>query len=187
MAIVGQAPIGGVLREIDCNVEGSAKAGWTCCQLLQFCAKLDEANNQAADSEHSEIDDDEYEERRAEGNDAAADFREAWNNLAPQLMDEALQPRIREMFYHPCAYDEAHDNNLQVGPEMQPDHEHEIQLGGAAADFVNLRWIDTSVNRSLGSSLTAYDPAVHTGGVSADCCPAEETYCAGKTPDQGVL
>jgi hypothetical protein len=56
---------------------------------------------------------------------------------------------------------------------MQADHVHEIQLGGHPTDFNNLRWLSSSVNGSMGSTLSNFDPQTCPGGIVADCCPAE--------------
>lgn len=166
------------VHDLECDVQGSAKAGWNCCQLKQFCAKLDAVNEQTrrgrATTDPAAI----QARNRAQGEGR---FRAMWNE-GPY----SWQP-IHHKFYHPCAFDQAAQNDFQIGPEFQPDHVQELQLGGAATDFKNLKWIDTSVNRSLGATLPTYDPAATPGGIVADCCPAEETFCEDKEDTDPVL
>jgi hypothetical protein len=94
----------------------------------------------------------------------------------------AWQP-IRHNFYHPCAEDKAARNDYQIGRDFQPDHVHERH----PTSFKNLKWIDTSVNQSLGASLSAFDPVASPGGMEADCCPAEERNCVDKSDSDKVL
>jgi len=204
MAIVAQKPTGAGVQYIECDVEGSAKAGWNCCQLEQFCNKLMELNEQAGEGDLGSVrGQPNYDDLRGEGNDAAEEYRDVWNQLADDgtlnAIDDQAPHLMRDKFFADCAYEQSRatvrpppapqDTNFHVGPEMQPDHEHELQFGGdtAMGDLMNLRWLDTSVNRSLGSTLRGHDPATYPGGINADCCPADETYCAGKTPDDPVV
>jgi hypothetical protein len=166
------------VHEIECDVEGSAKAGWNCCQMKQFCAKLD-AVTDTTRSGKATTNPTALEARNR--NQGEGRFRAAWN-AGPYTW----QP-LHHKFYHRCAFEQAAANDFQIGSEFQPDHIHELQLGGRATDFKNLKWIDTSVNRSLGSTLSGFDPATCPGGVSADCCPAEERNCAGKADTDPVL
>ena len=86
-----------------------------------------------------------YKENRLEGDKAAAKFREDWNNDPKNKTDPT-----KNKFYHECAV-----KSGKIGPEMQPDHTHEIQRGGhpSGVNNSNLRWLDSSVNGSIGSSL----------------------------------
>jgi len=162
--------------EIECKIDTSAKQNWDCCDLKQFCAKLDAVNDSAKRGKNDPS--------AAQARNAARGerlFRQRWNE-APY----AWQP-IQHKFYHPCAFKRASESDFQMGSDWQPDHVHEIQLGGAPTDFKNLKWISSSVNSSLGATLSAYDPQQHPGGVAADCCPAEDTHCAGKEDGDSVL
>ncbi len=165
------------VHEIECDIEGSAKKAWDCCQLKQFCAKIDAVNDQARRGKATR--DPSVVQARNAGRGEAL-FRARWNE-APL----AWQP-LQHKFYHPCAAKKAAQNDYQIGPEFQPDHVHELQLGGHPTNFKNLKWIDTSVNRSLGSTMSAFDPEATPGGISADCCPAEEKSCAGKSDTDKV-
>jgi hypothetical protein len=187
MAYETQNPLGGTMLVIECEVETSAKKDWTCCHLTEYCGKVDELDEKAKRGQLEEIDADDYDDLRSEGNDAAAEFRDGWNAAAARgVIARFRQDAVRKMFYADCAYAASRANGFQIGAEMQPDHIHEIQCGGGASNFANLRWLSTTVNRSIGSTGRSLKPGVHTS-VSADCCPAESGYCAGKTPDQGVL
>jgi hypothetical protein len=171
MAKEQQQPTGGAVHEIKCELNKGAKPAWGCCDLQQFCAKLDEINKLAAKGRLDESAAQARNAREGEGR-----FRREWNQ-APWTH----APHPSRAFYHDCAYARALANDLQVGNEVQPDHVHELQLGGPATHQTNFKWISTSVNRSLGPHLSGYHPETHPGGVSADCCPAEETP---KCPDQ---
>ncbi len=164
--------------EVECEVDKSAKKDWDCCNLKEFCAKLDAVNDQARRGKLT-TDPTRLQARNASRGEGR--FRRQWNE-APY----AWQP-LQHKFYHPCAAKKAAQNDYRIGREFQPDHVHELQLGGAATNFKNLKWISRSVNASLGPTLTRFDPAVHTGGVVADCCPAEETHCAGKADSDPVV
>lgn len=164
------------VHPVECKVETSAKKDWDCCQMKQFCAKIDSINKLA---KRGKLQTSNLQARNAARGEGL--FRQKWNE-APY----AWQP-IHHKFYHPCAKDKAAANDYHIGPEFQPDHVHELQFGGGATDFKNLKWIDTSVNRSLGSTLAGYDPNTHPGGISADCCPAEEKQCKGKADTAKVV
>lgn len=166
------------VHEVECNVQSSAKQSWNCCQLKQFCAKLDSVTQQTKRGKATRDPGVVQARNRAQGEGR---FRAMWN-AGPQ----SWQP-IHHKFYHPCAADQAAQNDYQIGNEFQPDHVHELQLGGAPTDFKNLKWIDTSVNRSLGSTLSGYDPEQTPGGVQADCCPAEATHCDGKADTDAIV
>jgi hypothetical protein len=187
MSFEAQNPLGGTMLVVECDVESSAKQNWTCCQLMEFCAKVDEIDEKARRGELEPLEEGAYDDLRADGNEAAALFRDGWNTAASNgTIANFDQQAVRGMFYADCAYDQAQANNFQIGPEMQPDHIHEIQAGGGASNLSNLRWLSTTVNRSIGSTNRSVKPGRHTA-VSADCCPAESGYCQGKSPSQGVL
>jgi hypothetical protein len=169
MGVTVHMPIGGVVTAtIMCEVESSSKASWNCCQLKQFCAKVNELNQQAAGRKLEDIrGTKKYNVNRLEGDKAAADFREAWNTDTKMRKNPT-----KSRFYHECAVKKG-----KIGDEMQPDHVHEIQQGGPPGEE-NLRWLDTSVNRSIQGHVGAIPPAVEA--VDADCCPAGRAYCRGK-------
>jgi hypothetical protein len=169
---------GGEVQVVKCNVESSAKRDWNCCQMKQFCAKLAAVSEQTRRGSTTRDPANIEKRDRRRGEEL---FRTRWNE-APL----AWQP-IQHKFYHPCAARQAAQNGYQIGEEFQPDHVHEIQLGGAPTDFKNLRWLDTSVNQSLGATLTSFDPQKTPGGITADCCPADERQCAGKADHDPVI
>jgi hypothetical protein len=171
-------PVTPAKYEVDCDVKGSAKASWDCCQMKQFCAKLDAVNEQAKRGKLT-TDPASLQARNSARGEKL--FRKQWNE-APY----AYQPMVHK-FYHPCAAKKAAENEYKIGSEFQPDHVHELQLGGAPTDFKNLKWLDSSVNQSLGATLAGFDPVACPGGVSADCCPAEEKDCKGKSDSDAVV
>ena len=191
MSIEGQAPTPAEEPiEIECNVETSAKKNWSCCDLLQYCAKCDELDDQVRRKNFGERPEN-YDDVRADGNDAAATYRAGWNAAAANgTIAAADQGAVQNMFYHECAYQQAQANDFEIGPEMQPDHVVEIQAGGSATNLGNLKWLSTSVNRSVqsvsGKIGREYDSSKDQT-VEVDCCPAEQGYCNGKTPSQPVL
>lgn len=165
-AVIGDGP---AVCEIECKVTTSAKKNWDCCDLKQFCAKLDSIN-QLSERGKLTTDPAKIQDRNAARGEAL--FRQRWNE-APL----AWQP-IQHKFYHPCAFKKAAETDFQMnGQDWNPDHVHDLQFGGAPTDFKNFKWLSSSVNKSLGQTLTPYSPDQHPGGVSADCCPAEETHC----------
>jgi|HubBroStandDraft_1064217.scaffolds.fasta_scaffold20149_4 hypothetical protein len=165
--------------DIKCNVNKSAKKDWDCCDLKQYCAKIDSVNELQQRGKLT-TDPSKLESRNASRGEGL--FRKKWNE-APL----AWQP-YQHKFYHPCAAKKASENDYQMNSEdWNPDHVHDIQLGGAATNFKNLKWLSQTVNMSIGPSMSAFDPNVHTGGISADCCPAEETHCAGKEDTDNIL
>lgn len=178
-----QGPTPGVeVIEIDCKVNSTVKKDWNCCQLQQYCAKIDEVDDQV---QRKTFDDrpPNYEDLREDGNGAAANYRAAWNRAAAKNVFAGHdEEAIKTHFYADCAHKKAKDNNYHMTAEMgEPDHVHEIQAGGSATNVRNLRWLDPSVNKSVQSVSTtvgkSYDP-FKKQSVSANCCPAEQTHCA---------
>jgi hypothetical protein len=177
MAKTAQKPTSGdEPPNIECKVETSAKAGWDCCQLKQFCAKVTELNNLAKESKLKDIrGTQKYADNRRLGDIAAADFRKQWNSNPRRK-----QNPTKSKFYHDCAVKKG-----KIGPEFEPDHVHEIQRGGPPSDFANLRWLDESVNTSIQGHVAGlpYNPSY----VKADCCPAGASYCRDKGDRASVL
>jgi hypothetical protein len=173
-------PPGKPVCQIKCEVETTAKRGWDCCDLLQYCAKI-AATNQLATQGKMTTDPSKIQARRAARGEKL--FRKKWNE-APY----AWEP-IQHKFYHPCAMDKARETDFQMnGQDWNPDHVHDIQYGGHPTNFKNLKWLSSSVNQSIGPTLNnLYDPEKHPGGIEADCCPAEETHCAGKEESDSIL
>jgi hypothetical protein len=161
---------------IKCNVEGSAKKNWNCCQLKQFCAKVNELNKQAKAGELKDIrGTKKYETNRVAGNQAAKDFRNDWNS-SPRKKKNPTQSK----FYHECAVKKG-----AIGPEMEVDHVREVQRGGPPSEQANLKWLDESVNTSIQGHVGGlpYNPSY----VKADCCPASKSYCKGKGDKASVM
>ncbi|MFT3717335.1 hypothetical protein [Pseudorhodoferax sp.] len=193
MATNAQGPTPGTeVIVVECNVNSTKKKDWDCCQLEQYCAKIDEVDDQVQRKTFEERPDN-YDERRDEGNDAAKKYRRCWNQAAAAGVFAAHdEEAIKKQYYADCAHAKAKSNNYTMTAEMgEPDHIHEIQAGGDPTNVRNLRWLDPSVNKSV-QNITAtvgksYD-ASKKQSVSADCCPAEATYCAPpKTSDSKII
>jgi len=193
MSTEGQGPTPGTEQiTIDCNVQGTAKKDWNCCHLLQYCAKIDEVDDQVRRKSFEEKPED-YAYRRRKGNAAAKAFKRGWNRAARAgTIAAADQEAVKKMFYHDCAYEQAKANDFEIGSEFEPDHVQEIQAGGSAGNITmqNLRWLADTTNGSVqsvtGTVAKSYDPS-KSQSVKANCCPAENTFCKGKTPSQSVL
>lgn len=176
---------------IECKVENSVKKNWDCCQLSQYCAKIEEVDDQVRRKKFEKPTEN-YEDLRDAGNDAAKNFRDGWNKAAREGVIASFPKEARTpFFFDDCAHDKAESNGFEIeAGDMSPDHVHEIQSGGSATNYSNLRWLDGSVNKSVqsatGTAAKKYDEK-KSQCVSADCCPAESTFCAGKTPDQKLL
>jgi len=177
MGVTFHEPVAGNIEAIImCEIEGSAKSGWNCCQLKQFCAKVNELNQQARtpgtlkDIRGTA----KYDTERLAGDKAAKRFRRKWNSN-PKMRKNPTKGK----FYHECAVKKG-----KIGDEMQPDHIHEIQQGGPPGES-NLRWLDTDVNRSIQGHVGQIPE--YATGVSADCCPAARAYCKGKGDRAKVL
>ncbi len=161
---------------IKCSVENSAKKDWDCCQLKQFCAKVNELDKIAQEGQLKDIrGTDRYDENRLAGDQAAADFREEWNGNPKKKKDPT-----KSKFYHECAVKKG-----KIGDEMQVDHVHEIQRGGHPSQQSNLKWLDTSVNASIQGHVGSLPKSA--GYVKADCCPAGKAYCKGKGDRANVM
>jgi hypothetical protein len=193
MALNVQAPTPATQTiEIDCKVNSTVKKNWNCCQLQQYCGKVDEVDDQVRRKSFGDSPEN-YAEVRDDGNAAAATFRAGWNRAARNgTIAGQDQEAVKKMFYADCAYERARANNFVMTGEMgEPDHIHEIQAGGSATNLANLRWLDPSANKSVqsvtGTVAQEYDPSKNQC-VQANCCPAEATHCAPpKTPDSNVV
>jgi hypothetical protein len=132
-------------------VQTTAKQDWDCCDLKQYCAKI-EATNQLSRQGKMTTDPSRVQDRNSARGEKL--FRDRWNE-APL----AWQP-IQHKFYHPCAFHRASQTDFQMnGSDWNPDHVHDIQFGGSPTNFKNLKWLSSSVNKSIGSTLPMYDPA----------------------------
>jgi hypothetical protein len=179
MAQVYQSPIHGRMMDYDCDIKNTAKKNWDCCDLKQYCAKLDTLNKQAQkkDPEGRRILTRNQRRRMARNSERGEGrFREEWG----ERYGPGKSAPPKSMFYHECAWEKARKNQFEIGKEMQADHVHELQLGGHATHQRNFKWLSSSVNGSLGSTLSNYQPKLYPGGVSATCCPAEEQECRDK-------
>jgi uncharacterized Zn-binding protein involved in type VI secretion len=141
--------------DYKCNVDSTAKKGWDDCQMKQFCAKLATVSKKKS--------------RPAQVRNA----RQGENRFRKEFIAAPLSfEPIHSKFYDPCAKEKAEEGGYKMGKAFQPDHEHDIQRGGSATSFKNFKWIDSSVNSSVGQAVKAYEKSGKTGGIAADCCPA---------------
>lgn len=177
---------------IECNVNSTAKSSWSCCQLQQYCAKIEEVDEQVQ-RKTFDPEPDNYDQMRRVGNSATVWYRRLWNQAAASgILAAADQNAVRKQFYADCQYEEARANNFHMTAQMgSPDHIQEIQAAGSPANVRNLRWLNGSVNTSVKSVTStvakSYDSA-KSQSVAADCCPAEATYCGPpKTPASPVI
>ena len=167
-----QAPLVTTPLHIECKDKKRSNGdSWTKCDYEQFCGKLEEVNKQAKAGELKKAYTLPEVKSRLEAakSMAQAKIRQTWEALPIQQAPPAL---VQQQFYSKCAYDEWMDKGAD--PHMsgwEPDHIHEVQLGGDPMALENFKWCKNYVNGSLGATLKAYQPEKHTG-VSADCCPA---------------
>lgn len=168
--------------DIDCKVNSTEKANWNCCQLQQYCAKIDEVSDQVQ-RKTFDPEPEYYSDMRRQGNSATKWYRRLWNQAAASgVIQAADQDAVRKQFYADCQYEQARANNFHMTAAMgSPDHVQEIQAAGSATNVRNLRWLNGSVNTSVksvtGTVGRSYDP-FKKQKVTANCCPAERTHCA---------
>jgi len=164
-------PAGGKdVMEIDCKNGAYNEKKFTDCEKKQICAKCDEVNQQASEGKLKRRTPEDQKIARKEGNAAAKAYRDTCE-IAVQ--DGMLGPEdIKSRMYHDCAYEEWKKGGKDPGfrnPMMDPDHVHEIQLGGAPASESNLKWMASGANRWMGPVLQHYHPEKHSG-VKGNCC-----------------
>jgi hypothetical protein len=134
--------------KLKCNTD------WDDCQKKQACAKVKHMDTLAKNTPGglgrvTKLAPASYPRLRAQGDYAAAKQLE--------------NPTVND-FADDCMKDPP--NNKK---RMSPDHFHEIQYGGHPDG--PLRWMDSSVNSSMGTKLGKTSPDVtHATGFSMDCC-----------------
>ena len=151
---------------------GISPAGFTSCEKKQICKKVEEVNEQAkTPGQLQRRSGQEQTDARAAGDDAAEDIRKA-QEVGARMIGDTWAVGMSDNFYHECAFNEwvrgGRDPGMRT-PLFDPDHIHEIQLGGAPANPANFKWMSEKPNRWVGRTLKDYDPAVHTG-CQANCC-----------------
>jgi hypothetical protein len=88
-------------------------------------------------------------------------------------------PEVEKDFAAKCRYEQWKKTGNPTPPRdppdgLQPDHVHDVGLGGPArlADIPNgIKWMNSRVNHAIGQSLKNYDPALHgdTIGTAPAC------------------
>jgi len=158
------------VKEIDCKNGGYDGKPFTDCDKKQICAKCDEVNQQASAGKLKRRTPTDQAEARTEGDRATKKYR---TSCAAAIKEGRMGPEeVKAKMYHQCAYDEWEKGGKDPGfrnPMMDPDHSHEVQLGGAPSDESNLKWMSSGANRWMGPVLQHYNPEKHSG-VKANCC-----------------
>lgn len=152
---------------------GPRPNGYSDCEKKEICKKCEELNNQRQAGQHQRRSVQDQNDARAAGDDAAKWIRSQQEQAARLLgSDWTENVDQKGMFYHECALKEWRDGGKDPGmrnPMFDPDHIHEIQIGGAPQDPSNFKWMSSHANRWVGRKMADYNPAVHTG-VQANCC-----------------
>ncbi len=164
---------------IDCEGFRSDEKpnGYSPCEKKQICKKCDELNKQAQTppglqrrSAQDQAD------ARALGDKAAEQIRRQQEAGARALGGDWIHNvNTEEMFYDECARKEWREGGRDPGmrnPMFDPDHVHEIQLGGAPANPSNFKWMSAHANRWMGRKMQDYNkPGGPTyTGVRPNCC-----------------
>jgi uncharacterized Zn-binding protein involved in type VI secretion len=154
---------------IDCANGSYDSKPFTPCDKKQICAKCAEVNKQAANGQlvRTQVSGTELATEKAA---AQAAMRDAFESAIRDKMFQ--EPEIKASMYHDCAYNEQWKPNKDPGfrnPMFDPDHVHEVQLGGLPASMSNFKWMAAGPNRWMGRKLQDYDPAKHSG-VDPNCC-----------------
>jgi hypothetical protein len=157
----------------DDGSPGPKPNGYSACDKKQICKKCEELNNQRQAGQHQRRSPADQDAARAQGDAAASAIRSQQESCAARLgpgWTEIVDQK--EMFYDDCALKEWRQGGRDPGmrtPMFDPDHIHEIQIGGNPIDPNNFKWMSSHANRWVGRKMQDYDPAVHTG-VQANCC-----------------
>jgi hypothetical protein len=168
--------------EIKCKdaPHGKASKKLDECQLKEICAKCDDINEQAKNSQLKRRSPEDQEISRGAGNKAARDCRaQALKDLAGGFK---VPEDFRNHFTHDCQFakwkagtsDEGGPDKSFRDPTMlSPDHVHEIQVGGDPVSPANLRWMSSEANSWIGTTMKQYrgsESANSHTGVKPDCC-----------------
>jgi uncharacterized Zn-binding protein involved in type VI secretion len=163
---------------IDCE-KNKAEKGWDDCDVAQLCAKVAETNKlnkkgkldrQTGNSNKDPA----YDGTKGNFYDVFAAAATASAGSSSSFGEQWLQDK----FYHPCAKERWEENGRNARPNdkklgrgaFQADHVHDCQLGCNLNDMSNFKMLSQSVNGSIGSSLSGFDPDLHPGGVTLPKC-----------------
>ena len=174
MSEVYQSPIGGKTLYHDCDIKNSGKSKWDCCDLKQFCAKVDKVNKQRKQKDakgRGKLTRDKKRREARNREEGEGRFRENWKEKYEGKTKTSKHDQSK--FYHQCAYEKAKKGKFKM-KGMQVDHVHELQLGGKAIHQGNFKWLSAGPNASMGAILKQYTPKNYPGGLIVSCCPAEE-------------
>jgi hypothetical protein len=153
------------------NAPASSPKKFDECEKKEICAKCADVNRQAKAKKLRRRSPKVQKKMRKEGNRAAKRYRSrARRALARGQKDPAA---FRKAFTHDCRFKQWRSDGADADfPDMDPDHIHEIQLGGHPTTPKNLRWMSGRSNRWMGRTLKEFKtsgPEKHTG-VNPDCC-----------------
>jgi hypothetical protein len=157
------------LMPIDCANGSYGGQAFTDCDKKQICAKCDEVNKQAAAGQ--------LQRQTVSGTDLATEKANAQAAIRDAfeiaIRDGMFGPaEIKAAMYDDCAYEEQWKPKKDPGfrdPMFDPDHVHEVQLGGLPASQSNFKWMAAGPNRWMGRQLQEYDSSKHSG-VAPNCC-----------------
>jgi hypothetical protein len=162
------APLGKM--PIDCENGTYDGKQFDECEKKQICAKCAEVNKQAEAGMIKRRTPAENEAVAKEKADAQAAIRTSY---AIAIRDKFFgEQEIRAAMYDDCAYDEKWKPNKDPefkNPMFDPDHVHEVQLGGSPAAEANFKWMSAGPNRWMGSQLRNYHEDKYSG-VEPNCC-----------------
>jgi uncharacterized Zn-binding protein involved in type VI secretion len=154
---------------IKCDAGSYDSVAFSDCDKKQICAKCAAVNKQAEEGslQRQKVSGTALEKEKADAQKAMrVGFEVA---IRDKMFGES---EIRASMYDDCAYDEQWKPKKDPGfrdPMFDPDHVHEVQLGGLPASQSNFKWMAAGPNRWMGSQLKNYDPAKFCG-VEPDCC-----------------
>jgi hypothetical protein len=144
------------------NAPAKPKDGkkFTACEIEEICAKCKEVNKQAKAGKLRRRSGIRQAQARKLGNAAAKNARATANTAALGPGD----------FTATCAFNKFKQQGRSL-KNFDPDHRHEIQLGGHPTSPSNLKWMSAKPNRWMGGQLKKYNRGrpKHTG-VAPDCC-----------------
>jgi hypothetical protein len=151
-----QATVTAVLGHISMKCDPN----WDDCQKKQACSKVKHMDALAKGAapgglaRNAKLNPSDYERQRSRGDYYAAKHIEDARKGEPgtdEYSDDCMK-------YPP--------NNAR---RMSADHSHDISYGGDATG--PLRWMESSVNSSMGTKIGRTKPEVtHATGFSMDCC-----------------
>lgn len=159
--------------EIKCDDESRKEKGdrpFTPCEKNQICAKCANVNDQAQKKK--------LKRRKPATNKKLKGKKKYAQKKQRDTIEENINngtitdQEVKDSFAHPCAYEEwkAAGGDPRMGG-YDPDHVHEVQLGGHPTSPDNFKWMSADANQWMGNKpqLGSYSPRKHFG-VCPTCC-----------------